>query len=57
VRGYVEKGEGEGQARSIKLLKFDGKKITTSSDEEKTGADKGKLVPTTIGEVMSDFFG
>ncbi len=55
VRGYVEKGEGEGQARSIKLLKFDGKKITTSSDEEKTGADKGKLVPTTIGEVMSDF--
>jgi len=55
VRGYAEKGEGEGQPRDI--ISLDLKKGVVSRDivQEKTGSDRGKLVPTPSGEVVSDF--
>lgn len=57
ARGYAEKGDSEGEERSaIELsLEKDSKEVTKSVVTEKTGSNKGKLIPTSIGRVMSDF--
>ena len=55
VRGYAEKGEGEGEPRNIITLNLKNNNIKRDVIQEKTGADKGKLVPTPAGEVVSDF--
>lgn len=56
VRGYVEKGEGEGEERDvITLAVTPGNNVNREVIKEKTGADRGKLVPTSIGMMMSDF--
>jgi DNA topoisomerase-1 len=55
ARGYAEKGESEGEPRDVIELAFDGNSIDRAIDNEKTGSDKGKLVPTPTGKVMSDF--
>jgi DNA topoisomerase I len=55
VRGYVEKGMGEGAERPTNVITLQNDAITDQTVIEKTGADKGKLVPTAIGEVISDF--
>ena len=55
VRGYAEKGEGEGNPRELITLQLGKGQIKREIIEEKTGSDKGKLVPTAAGEVVSDF--
>ncbi len=96
VRGYVERGEGEGTPREVIQLQYNPKSEVTSQSaqdtsfedtksevqahsaetvspkervlkserigditrtivQEKTGADKGKLVPTPAGELIADF--
>ncbi|MDO4902213.1 MAG: type I DNA topoisomerase [bacterium] len=57
VRGYAEKGESEGQPRDAIQLKItpDNDEISKEILQEKSGSTKGKLVPTHIGGVMSDF--
>jgi DNA topoisomerase I len=96
VRGYAEKGEGEGTPRDVIVLTYtpdesrlvidsDGPKATAAQDftslkrenpgaeggpteiitkvgdivrkviQEKTGSDRGKLIPTPGGEVLTDF--
>lgn len=55
VRGYAERGEGEGAPRDVITLSLDGNRIERAVIQEKTGADKGKLVPTPSGELISDF--
>lgn len=55
VRGYAEKGEGEGAPRDVITLNLDGDHVERAVVQEKTGADKGKLVPTPSGELISDF--
>ena len=55
VRGYAEKGEGEGTPRDVIVLNLEGDSINREVVQEKTGADKGKLVPTPAGQVVSDF--
>ena len=55
VRGYVVKGESEGSARNIVELKTQGKQIVRETVSEKFGANKGKLVPTPIGELVAGF--
>lgn len=57
VRGYAEKGEGEGTERDVIVLTNDTKQVTREVVQEKTGSDKGKLVPTSIGMMISDFLG
>lgn len=57
ARGYAVKGEGEGTPRDIIVLTSDGHTVNRSIATEKTGADKGKLVPTASGELISDFLG
>jgi len=55
TRGYVEKSDLEGEKRQITELKLEGKEITESSAESTVGADRGKLLPTGIAEVVTDF--
>lgn len=55
ARGYVIKGESEGTPRKITELTLSDNKITESQVEEKAGANRGKLIPTPVGELVSDF--
>ncbi len=55
VRGYAEKGEGEGQERDVIVLSTTGAGVEREVVQEKTGSDRGKLVPTSIGMMISDF--
>lgn len=55
-RGYVEKGEGEGKEREVIVLSYKpSASIEREIATEKTGADRGKLVPTPSGELIADF--
>ncbi|MBR2695474.1 type I DNA topoisomerase [Candidatus Saccharibacteria bacterium] len=54
-RGYVKKGESEGKNRKVIELKLENNQVIKGTAEEKTGATKGKLIPTPIGELVSDF--
>ncbi|MGV9002213.1 MAG: type I DNA topoisomerase [Candidatus Saccharimonadaceae bacterium] len=56
VRGYAEKGEGEGTERGVITLAISpGTTVTREIIQEKTGSDKGKLVPTSVGMMIADF--
>jgi DNA topoisomerase-1 len=56
TRGYVEKGEGEGTERDVIVLSYvPAAAIERQVVQEKTGADRGKLVPTPSGELIADF--
>ena len=55
VRGYVEKGESEGEEREVVELRAKNGKISACKIAEKFGANKGKLVPTPIGELVAGF--
>lgn len=55
VRGYAVKGEGEGEPRDVIVLSLNKDEVTREIIQEKTGSDRGKLVPTPSGEVVSDF--
>ena len=57
VRGYAERGEGEGTPRDVISLSLKDGSVEREIIQEKTGADKGKLVPTPSGELISDFLG
>ncbi|WP_372766756.1 type I DNA topoisomerase [Lutibacter sp.] len=54
-REYVEKGTIEGEDRSYTELKLKGGEVITKKLTEKVGSDKGKLVPTDIGNIVNDF--
>lgn len=55
VRGYAEKGENEGNPRDIIELSLADNAVSKDVVQEKTGSDKGKLVPTAAGQILSDF--
>jgi DNA topoisomerase-1 len=57
TRGYVEKGESEGQPRETIVLSLIDGKVEREVVEEKTGSTKGKLVPTPAGELIAGFLG
>ena len=54
-RKYVEKGNLEGQERKYAQLVLQSGKLTEKILKENTGSDKGKLVPTDIGTIVTDF--
>ncbi|MBQ3464477.1 type I DNA topoisomerase [Candidatus Saccharibacteria bacterium] len=54
-RGYVKKGESEGKNRDVIEYTLEHSTVSRSLVSEKTGATKGKLLPTPIGELVSDF--
>jgi DNA topoisomerase-1 len=55
TRGYVSKGENEGLDREVVQLILKKSDITREIDTEKSGANKGKLIPEPVGELVSDF--
>lgn len=57
TRGYVVRGEGEGTERDVIVLSLKEKSLDREIVQEKTGADRGKLVPTPSGELIADFLG
>jgi len=54
-RSYVEKGTSEGIERKYTQLKLELSKVSDKILSEKIGSDKGKLVPTDIGAIVTDF--
>ncbi|WP_340199920.1 type I DNA topoisomerase [Ascidiimonas sp. W6] len=54
-RGYVEKGTVEGEERSYVQLVLENNALKESKLTEIVGSDKGKLVPTDIGMIVTDF--
>ena len=54
-RKYVAKGTHEGDQRTYKQLLLKDNKLTTENKSEKTGSQKGRLVPTDIGFLVNDF--
>ncbi len=54
-RGYVEKGTAEGAEREYTQLVLKKNKISEHVLTEKVDADKGKMMPTDIGNIVNDF--
>ena len=55
TREYVEKKDLEGTERQVQSLSLLNGAITEETTTEITGADRGKLVPTPVAEVTTDF--
>lgn len=54
-RNYVEKGTVEGEPRNYAQLVLENNNVSEKQLTEKVGSDKGKLVPTDIGMIVTDF--
>lgn len=54
-REYVEKGTVEGKERQYEQLLLVNNELSTNTLSERVGSDKGKLVPTDIGNIVNDF--
>ena len=54
-RNYVEKGTVEGVERNYSQLTLKNGQVKDKVLTEKVGSDKGKLVPTDIGMIVTDF--
>ena len=55
ARGYVVKGESEGEEREVRQFTLENGQIRDEKVTEKYGANKGKLMPSPIGELISGF--
>lgn len=55
TRGYVVKGESEGEPRDVIELTLTKGQIKQATVTEKAGATKGKLLPTPTGELITHF--
>jgi len=55
TRGYVVRGESEGTDRDTIVLTLKNNKVEREVIQEKTGSDRGKLIPTPAGELIADF--
>ena len=54
-REYVERIEAEGQRRDVIILKRENGRVSELMDDEGYGNDKGKLQPTDIGTLVTDY--
>ena len=54
-RNYVEKGTIDGEERKYTIISLKDNQLKESDNFEKFGSDKGKLVPTDIGMIVTDF--
>jgi DNA topoisomerase-1 len=55
AREYVERTDLEGKERKVQTLTLIGSVVGEEETTEITGADRGKLVPTPVAEVTTDF--
>jgi DNA topoisomerase-1 len=54
-RGYVERGDLEGQTRPAVHLTLEDSQVKEKTIEETYGADRSKLLPTHLADVTTDF--
>ncbi|HSX18253.1 MAG TPA: type I DNA topoisomerase [Candidatus Saccharimonadales bacterium] len=54
-RGYIEKKDLEGEHRTSRELSLEHGKITERAVEQTVGADRSKLVPTQLADIVTDF--
>ena len=54
-RGYVEKVDIEAKQRPVTVLEIQSGEVVRLETEENYGADRGKLIPTDTGMLVSDF--
>lgn len=55
-RNYVEKRDKEGTPRAFQVLRLTKKdEVLKEQESENTGAERGKLFPTDLGMVVTDF--
>ena len=55
TRGYVEKNDLEGEERIINSLVLEAATISPKTETVITGADRSKLLPTHLAEIVTDF--
>lgn len=54
-REYIQKGAVEGKERKYQQIILKNNEVSSNTLSEKVGSDKGKLVPTDIGNIVNDF--
>ena len=54
-RGYVEKKELEGTLRDYKFFSLIKDELISETRQERFGADRNKLIPTTTGDIVNEF--
>jgi len=54
-RGYVERGDIEGEERKVAKLTLESGKVADSTETVAYGRDSNKLFPTDTGKVVTDF--
>jgi DNA topoisomerase-1 len=54
-RGYVERGDVEGEERSVRQVLINGKTVSETTETIRYGSDNNKLQPTDTGKVVTDF--
>ena len=54
-RGYVVKEDREGVQREIRIMTLKDGKVSHTTQTETTGTERGKLFPSDIGMVVTDF--
>lgn len=57
TRGYVERADLEGKERAVQTLVLASRsaEVVSETTTETTGADKNKLLPTSVADVTTDF--
>jgi len=55
TRGYVERGDLQGQMRPIQIITLKNGSITKTEETMEYGKDTNKLFPTDTGKVVTDF--
>lgn len=54
-RGYITKGDKEGEKKPVENLSLKGGKITETETYENIGSEKGRLLPNEIGMIVTDY--
>ncbi|HYG84113.1 MAG TPA: type I DNA topoisomerase [Verrucomicrobiae bacterium] len=54
-RGYVIKGDIEGEEAQLSKLIIENGQLSETTEPTRVGADRGKLLPTDTGNVVTDF--
>lgn len=55
TRNYVEKTDSEGKDRQARVVTLASNEATVQNITEKTGVERGKLLPTHLAEMTTDF--
>ena len=54
-RGYIEKKDLDGETRALREIRLEKGAIKEQTQEVITGADRAKLLPTELAEIVNDF--